>query len=260
MSLEIYRKIELENEFERLVKEGKTREEAASILMNEDNLIDTKYVIESYLMPIDEITSEIKRYDLSNPKLDEIEFINNLCSKYNVDRKAIVERIREVRVINKQKEIGIEESLRRLKNKRDVLQREKDKLNNKEMDTEEKSMFYFGLGMTTIVGGFLFYSNPVIVGIIPIVYAASIPNLRLKSLYKKEINLVNELVDLGKEIEYLEKKSDENKQEVYSEEMLVEKNISKYTYDIENFVSHFEIDTVEDKKSIEGPTLVKRRK
>ena len=72
------------------------------------------------------------------------------------------------------------------------------------MDTEEKSMFYFGLGITTIVGGFLFYSNPVIVGIIPIVYVASIPNLRLKSLYKKEINLVNELVDLGKEIEYLE--------------------------------------------------------
>ena len=56
------------------------------------------------------------------------------------------------------------------------------------MDTEEKSMYYFGLGLVTILGGIIFYSNPVIVGIIPVVYATSVPTIRLSSLYKKEIN------------------------------------------------------------------------
>lgn len=248
MSLEIYKKIDLENELKKLISEGKTREEAVSLLINEDDLTDANYVIEAYLMPIDEITEEINKYDNSYPKLDELEFVNNLCKKYNVDKKAIIERIRNVRVINKYKLLDKEKILQRLRSKRDMLQEEKNKLNDKSMDSEEKSMYYFGLALVTMLGGLLFYSNPVIVGIIPVVYGISIPTIRSSSLYKKEFKLVNELVDLGKEIEYLENSLECDKiKEIESKEENISENIA---YNYEECIN----------KSIEGPTLVKRKK
>ena len=199
-------------------------------------------------MPIDEITEEINKYDNSYPKLDELEFVNNLCKKYNVDKKAIIERIRNVRVINKYKLLDKEKILQRLRSKRDMLQVEKNKLNDKSMDSEEKSMYYFGLALVTMLGGLLFYSNPVIVGIIPVVYGISIPTIRSSSLYKKEFKLVNELVDLGKEIEYLENSLECDKiKEIESKEENISENIA---YNYEECIN----------KSIEGPTLVKRKK
>lgn len=249
MSLEIYKKMEVENEIKRLLREGKTREEAASLLIKEDNLKDAKYVIEACLMPIDEITEEINRYDNSSPKLDEIKLVNELCNKYNVDKKAVIERIRNIRVINKYESLGKEKILERLKFKRVFLQEEKDKLNDKSMDTEEKSMYYFGLGLVTILSGIIFYSNPVIVGIIPVVYATSVPTIRLSSLYKKETKLVDELVDLGREIEYLEEKVEkENNQNVIENACEYTSETPVYSYEEEKT------------KKIEGPTLVKRKR
>jgi len=252
MSLEIYKKMEVENEIKRLVSEGKTREEAVSLLIKEDDMKDANYIIEAYLMPIDEITEEINRYDNSYPRLDAVKFVNELCNKYNVDKKAVIERIRNVRVINKHNSLGNEKMLERLKFKRVFLQEEKDKLNDKSMDSEEKSTYYFGLGLVTILGGIIFYSNPVIVGIIPVVYATSVPTIRLSSLYKKEINLVNQLVDLGKEIEYLEEVIEKDKRK--EEENVVE-NSSEYI--LETPVYHYEEELA---NKVEGPTLVKRKR
>lgn len=252
MSLEIYKKMEVENEIKRLVSRGKTREEAVSLLIKEDDMKDANYIIEAYLMPIDEITEEINRYDNSYPRLDEIKFVNDLCNKYNVDKKAVVERIRNVRVINKHKSLGKEKMLERLKFKRVFLQEEKDKLNDKSMDSEEKSTYYFGLGLVTILGGIIFYSNPVIVGIIPVVYATSVPAIRLSSLYKKEINLVNELVGLGKEIEYLEESIENDKRK---EEEIVVENSSEYKFETPVYHSEEEL-----ANKVEGPTLVKRKR
>lgn len=214
--LEIYRKTDLEEKLSFLIKCGKTREEAVTILMDEEKEIDANYIIEAYLMPLDEITREIEKYDSSNPKLDELKFINELCEKYHVDRKAIVERIRNVRKINKQKKYDTPERLERLKKRRDYLQKEKDKLSNKSMNFEEKTMFYYGLTVTTIVGGILFYSSsPLLVGIIPVVYAAGFPMLRLNAINKAEIRYVNELVDIGKEIKFLEERLNSDKEYVF---------------------------------------------
>lgn len=285
MSLEIYNKMKVENEIKRLVSEGKTRGEAAALLIKEDDMRDANYVIDACLMPIDEITEEINRYDSSSPKLDAVKFVNELCNKYNVDKKAVIERIRNVRVINKYNSLGKEKILERLKFKRVFLQEEKDKLNDKSMDTEEKSMYYFGLGLVTILGGIIFYSNPVIVGIIPVVYATSVPTIRLSSLYKKEINLVNQLVDLGKEIEYLEEviENDKNKETdegiettekqnfeelavpcdrafIVAPEKVVEfknaKSNPEVREQIEEMAERFRVNNL----SLEGPTLVKRKR
>ena len=227
--LEIYKKIDLEEKLDFLIKSGKTKEEAVTILMDEEKEIDANYIIEAYLMPINEITKEIEKYDSSKPKLDEVKFVDELCKRYNVDRKAIIERIRNVRKINKQKKYDTPERLERLKKKRECLQREKDKLSDKSMNFEEKTMFYYGLIVTTIIGGIIFYSSsPLLVGIIPIVYAVGFPMLRLNAIKKSEIRYVNELVDIGKEIKFLEERLNSNKEYVFDtikEESINTKNI-----------------------------------
>jgi len=60
-----------------------------------------RYILEAYQIPIEEISKEIKRYDSSRPKLDEIKFVNELCKKYDVDRKTIIQRIQNVRRISR---------------------------------------------------------------------------------------------------------------------------------------------------------------
>jgi len=254
MSLEIYKKIEIEKELQKLINEGKTREEAVSCLINEDDLVSANYIIEAYLMPIDEITSEIEKYDNSKPKLDEIAFIKELCTRYNVDRKAIIERIQNVRKINRQKKFDTPERLEDLKRKRDLLQKEKDKLSNKSMDTEEKSMYYFGLGVVTIVGGIIFYpASPVLVGLLPVAYAATIPAIRLSSIYKKEFHLVNELVDLGKEIEYLDTRFKEE------DKVNLDNNYDYVVLSSNNFEHNVDENEIKE-EVVSSKTLVKRRK
>lgn len=255
MSLEIYKKMKIENELKKLINEGYSLEDAAVYLVDNHDKDDINYIIEACIMPIDEITNEIIKYDSA---LDEVNFINELCRKYKVDKKSIIDRIQNVRSINKQNEIDTPKRLEDLKRKRDLLQKEKDKLSNKSMDAEEKSMYYFGLGIVTFVGGVLFYSSsPILVALLPVTYAVSLPTIRLSSLYKKEFYLINELVDLDKEIDILDKKlnSNEFNDKVFIQEIECTELPLNYNYDIKE-----EILNDSDKKEESGPRLIKRMK
>lgn len=55
------------------------------------------------IMPIDEISTAIKQYDESCPKMDEIKFVKDLSNKYNVSKNDVILRIQYVRRINKQR-------------------------------------------------------------------------------------------------------------------------------------------------------------
>lgn len=44
---------------------------------------------------------KLKDYDSSHPKLDELKFVNDLCERYGVGRNAIIQRIQDVRKINR---------------------------------------------------------------------------------------------------------------------------------------------------------------
>lgn len=279
---EIYKKIELESELQRLISEGKTKEEAVSIAIERNGLDNANYLIEAYLMPIDEITKEIEKYDSSKPKMDELAFVKELCIRYNVDRKALIERIQNVRRINRVKEMQTPERLESLKMRRDMLQKDKDNLSDKTMDKEEKCMFYFGLGVVTVVSGLLFYpALPILVGLIPVTYAVGVPTLRNGLMMKKEYQLVNKLVDLSEEIEYLDTKLNESGENLAAE-------VDKQQFDVlavpESRNNAFVVTNEEAKKllnqkpdeivveeiserarefrtnNIEGPTLVKRDK
>lgn len=57
----------------------------------------TNYLTAAYIMPYDEIAEEIKEYDNSKPKMDELKFLRNLELKYEQSRLAVIRRIREVR-------------------------------------------------------------------------------------------------------------------------------------------------------------------
>lgn len=202
--LELYKKLNLEIKLKELIENGYSREDAIEYLTNE-NIENASYLIEAYFMPIEEIESEIEKYDNSYPEIDELKFINELSTRYNVDRNFIIERIKTVRGINRAKMLITKERLEDLKIKKDKLELEKRRLNDNSMDTEEKSIFIFGLGIVTIVGGILFYPvSPVIVGIIPIAYSIGVPTLRTSMIMKKQFSVVNELVDLDKEIVYLD--------------------------------------------------------
>lgn len=249
MNLETYKKIEIESKLKELINSGISLEDAATYLVDNGETEDIDYIIEACLIPIDEIKNEI---EISSMKFNETELINDLCKKYNVDKKIVSERIQNVRKIIKYEKIDTSKRLEMLKEKRDLLQKEKNKLNNKEMDIEEKIMYYYGLGVVTVVGGLLFYSSlPVLVGILPVVYAYSIPVIRMSEIRKREVYLINQLVDLGKEIEYLDNKvhSDEKVQILDNNYDYVNMSYNTINYDIE-----------EKERVIEGPKLVKRRK
>lgn len=64
------------------------------------NKKDIDYISRIYLMPFDEIYLELKRYDDSCPRLDELVFVSDLMEKYNVSRKQLFERIFDVRRID----------------------------------------------------------------------------------------------------------------------------------------------------------------
>lgn len=208
MIKETYKKIEIENELKKLVDEGNTREEAISILIEKHgNCLN--YIIEAYLMPFDEISKDIERYDNSNPILDELLFIKELCNRYNVDRKTIIERIQNVRMINKVKPLETREELQRLKYKREMLQNRRINI-TKPVSQNEKVAHVLGTLATSIASLILFYpESPLLVVLITMAYAAGIPSIKTDLAIKEDKNIVNELVDLDSEIEFLEEKLDE---------------------------------------------------
>lgn len=102
MELNIKRKVEIEAEFAKLLNLFENRDKALTdMILKIRTIEESEYLYETYLMPIEEISKEIKRYDSSHPKLDEIRFVNELCKKYDVDRKTVVKRIQNVRRINR---------------------------------------------------------------------------------------------------------------------------------------------------------------
>ena len=56
------------------------------LLFNEE---DAKYLTKAYFMPMDEIVSLIKRYDLDNPALYEM-VVQKMMHDYETDRETII--------------------------------------------------------------------------------------------------------------------------------------------------------------------------
>ena len=75
-----------------------TRKTKGKFKDKEEQEID--FITAASIMPFEEINNKLKAYD-NNPKTDELLFINELCIKYNQEKKAIIRRIREVRILNK---------------------------------------------------------------------------------------------------------------------------------------------------------------
>ena len=69
------------------------------------DLNDMEYFNRACLIPLEEISKEVDRYDSSSPKLDELKFVDDLSKKYNVEIFMMIRRIKDVRKINKFKQI-----------------------------------------------------------------------------------------------------------------------------------------------------------
>ena len=65
------------------------------------NLDEREYFIRACLIPLEDIEKEIRKYDSSSPKMDEIQFIDDLSKKYNVEIFMVKRRIRDLRKIQK---------------------------------------------------------------------------------------------------------------------------------------------------------------
>ena len=208
MRKEIYKRMDLEKELSKLINDGKTREEAISILIEKyGNCLN--YILEAYLMPFDEISKEIERYDNSKPRLDELLFIKELCKRYNVDRKAIIERIQNIRCMNRLKTLETHEELEILKIKREEIQNRRQNVDTS-LSQNEKTAYVLGMLATSFTSLMLFYpESPVLVALITMAYAVGVPSIKTDLAIKKDKDIVNELVELDGEIEFLEEKLDE---------------------------------------------------
>ena len=61
------------------------------------------YMTAAVKMPYDKIAPQIRKYDMSRPKMDELKFVGDLCVEFGQSRAAIIRRIREVRRIENPK-------------------------------------------------------------------------------------------------------------------------------------------------------------
>jgi len=64
---------------------------------------ESNYMARAYAMPFDQIREQIRIYNDSFPKKDELAFIRALCEHYGQDRKTVLRRIREVKRIDRVK-------------------------------------------------------------------------------------------------------------------------------------------------------------
>lgn len=102
MDLNVKRKVEIEVGFAKALNMYENRDKAlADMILKVKTIEESEYLYEVYLMPIEEISKEIKRYDSSRPRLDAVKLVDNLCERYNVDRRTIVKRIQNVRTVNR---------------------------------------------------------------------------------------------------------------------------------------------------------------
>ena len=102
MEVSIERKVKIEAEFAKSLSVYENRDKALTdMILKIKTIEESEYLYEVYLMPIEEILKEISRYDSSSPRLDAVKLVDNLCERYNVDRKTIVKRIQNVRTVNR---------------------------------------------------------------------------------------------------------------------------------------------------------------
>ena len=102
MDVNFKRMVEIERDFLKSLNIYENRDKALTdMILKVKTIEESEYLYEAYLMPIEEISKEIKRYDSSRPRLDELKFVNDLCKRYNVDRRTIVKRIQNVRTVNR---------------------------------------------------------------------------------------------------------------------------------------------------------------
>lgn len=66
------------------------------LLFNEE---DAKYLTKAYFMPMDEIVSLIKRYDLDNSALYEM-VVQKMMHDYETDRETLIERMEDAVMVN----------------------------------------------------------------------------------------------------------------------------------------------------------------
>jgi len=133
-----------------------------------------------------------------------------------------------------------------LKRKRGILQEEKNKLFDKTMSAEQKSIYQFGLGVVTIVSTFLFYSSlPILIVLLPITYVIGIPTIRMFYLLKKEYFITNEIFNLDSEIYNIENKGNQKEVSYENKDDNVYMNVNSSKLDIE--------------KKIDGPKLIKKK-
>ena len=105
-SINIKRKIYLEDKLSQLNLQNTKKEETIYFISNELDLKDggilteeeRKYLIDAYLMPI----GIINKYDIDNNKTDELKLLDELSLLLAQDINTIIRRINEIRMINKE--------------------------------------------------------------------------------------------------------------------------------------------------------------
>lgn len=61
------------------------------------------YLSRAQVMPYAEIHAILLKYDKASPRMDELAFLNDLCTRYHQPRASVIQRIQEVRKISKRK-------------------------------------------------------------------------------------------------------------------------------------------------------------
>lgn len=64
---------------------------------------EIEYMARACSMPFDQVREQIRIYNDSFPKKDELAFVHRLCEQYGQDRKTVLRRIREVKRIDRVK-------------------------------------------------------------------------------------------------------------------------------------------------------------
>lgn len=68
---------------------------------------EINYMTASYSMPFAQIKEDIRRYNNSVPRADELVFIRDLCERYGQERESVLRRIREVKRIDRHRSAKI---------------------------------------------------------------------------------------------------------------------------------------------------------
>jgi len=101
MNIQAERMIYLENWLKINQYENMTLTEWINVFSNFSEE-ERDYIIIAKILPKEEIESAIRYYDGFNfpVVVNELTFINNLAKKYSIDKNTIIQRIRQVRMIN----------------------------------------------------------------------------------------------------------------------------------------------------------------